>query len=82
VGVLGGCLHTEESGQAMVNFGKNINGERLMYGAGEVLAAATPPVAAAAVLPNTGASSSVVVLAVAVIAGLSIWAVLYHRANR
>ena len=53
-----------------------------MYGPTEVLAATTPTVAAAVILPNTGASESIVMIAVSVIAGLSVWALVYRRLNR
>ena len=53
-----------------------------MYNNTDVIAGAVAPTVAAVVLPNTGASSSVVMIAVAIIAGLSVWAVMYRRANR
>jgi LPXTG-motif cell wall-anchored protein len=52
---------------------------------GPVLSAATPVVATAAtavVLPNTGVSSNIVTLAVAVLAGLVTWGVMYAHTNR
>ncbi len=53
-----------------------------MYNQTDVLGAAVAPTVAAVVLPNTGAGSNVVMLAVAVLAGLSVWAVAYRRSNR
>lgn len=53
-----------------------------MYTTTEVLAAVTAPTAAAVILPNTGASESIVAIAVTVVAGLTVWAIMYKRANR
>jgi|GEM_PF-1360113 len=56
-----------------------------MSGTGRVLGACTSTVAtctvAANVLPNTG-SNGIVTLAIAVVAGLLTWGVLYAYANR
>lgn len=52
-----------------------------MYTTAEVLAATTPTVATAIILPNTGADESIVMLALAVIASLSVWALVYKKSN-
>ena len=53
-----------------------------MSGTGQVLGAATSTaVVGAAVLPNTG-GNAVVTMAIAIVAGLLTWGVLYARANR
>ncbi len=52
---------------------------------GHALSAVTPVVATAAtavILPNTGVGSNIATLAVAVLAGLITWGVMYAHANR
>lgn len=53
-----------------------------MSGTGQVLGATTSTVATGAlILPNTG-SNSMITLAIALVAGLLTWGVLYAFANR